>query len=88
MLVLAIDTSGKDGSIALARATDQNGDEVEIIQVVPLTGGTFSAQLASNRSAAFEPWCHEARYRRHCSRVRPWIVYGSSYRIGGSEGSG
>src|SRR2546423_5910317 len=44
MLVLAIDTSGKEGSIALARAGAQNSDVVEIIQLVPLTGGTFSAQ--------------------------------------------
>jgi tRNA threonylcarbamoyladenosine biosynthesis protein TsaB len=48
MILLAIDTSGKDGSIALARA---GGDASavapsgEILDVVPLEGGTFSAQL-------------------------------------------
>jgi tRNA threonylcarbamoyladenosine biosynthesis protein TsaB len=55
MLLLAIDTSGKQGSIALARAEgmkspdrtsdDLNNDELEIIEIAPLAGGTFSAQL-------------------------------------------
>ncbi len=42
MLILGVDTSGKHGSIALAR-----GDvgQFEILEVVPLAGGTFSAQL-------------------------------------------
>jgi tRNA threonylcarbamoyladenosine biosynthesis protein TsaB len=47
MLLLAIDTSGKQGSIALARAgepTPEAGD-FEIIEIAPLVGGTFSAQL-------------------------------------------
>jgi tRNA threonylcarbamoyladenosine biosynthesis protein TsaB len=43
MLLLAIDTSGKHGSIALARAADSN--HVEVIETAPLAGGTFSAQL-------------------------------------------
>jgi tRNA threonylcarbamoyladenosine biosynthesis protein TsaB len=42
MLLLAADTSGKPGSIALARG-DQ--DSFEALEVVPLEGGTFSAQL-------------------------------------------
>ena len=42
MLLLSADTSGKHGSIALARA-DASG--VRILEVVPLAGGTFSAQL-------------------------------------------
>jgi tRNA threonylcarbamoyladenosine biosynthesis protein TsaB len=47
MLLLAIDTSGKQGSIALARAGERSGesDDVEVIEIVPLGGGTFSAQL-------------------------------------------
>jgi tRNA threonylcarbamoyladenosine biosynthesis protein TsaB len=47
MLLLAIDTSGKQGSIALARAEDRSGDgdDVELIEIAPLAGGTFSAQL-------------------------------------------
>jgi len=47
MLLLAIDTSGKQGSIALARAgepTAESGD-FEVIEITPLVGGTFSAQL-------------------------------------------
>jgi tRNA threonylcarbamoyladenosine biosynthesis protein TsaB len=43
MLLLAADTSGKLGSIALARG---NADGTcEVIEVVPLAGGTFSAEL-------------------------------------------
>jgi tRNA threonylcarbamoyladenosine biosynthesis protein TsaB len=47
MLLLAIDTSGKQGSIALARVGEHSGDDadIEVIETVPLTGGTFSAQL-------------------------------------------
>lgn len=51
MILLAADTSGKHGSIALARVTDDakpgNGspDALEILEIVPLAGGTFSAQL-------------------------------------------
>jgi tRNA threonylcarbamoyladenosine biosynthesis protein TsaB len=43
MLVLAIDTSGRPGSIALARC---GFDEVfELLDVVALAGGTFSSEL-------------------------------------------
>jgi tRNA threonylcarbamoyladenosine biosynthesis protein TsaB len=47
MLLLAADTSGKNGSIALARipSTGRSSAEIEILEVVPLAGGTFSAQL-------------------------------------------
>jgi tRNA threonylcarbamoyladenosine biosynthesis protein TsaB len=47
MILLAIDTSGKQGSVALARAEAHNtqGSDFEMIEVVPLVGGTFSAQL-------------------------------------------
>jgi tRNA threonylcarbamoyladenosine biosynthesis protein TsaB len=47
MLLLAADTSGKQGSIALARAGERSGDgnDVEVIEIAPLVGGTFSAQL-------------------------------------------
>jgi tRNA threonylcarbamoyladenosine biosynthesis protein TsaB len=43
MLILAADTSGKQGSIALARGL--NNGKCEVIEVVPLAGGTFSAEL-------------------------------------------
>jgi tRNA threonylcarbamoyladenosine biosynthesis protein TsaB len=42
MLLLAADTSGKPGSIALARGDESS---FEAIEVVLLEGGTFSAQL-------------------------------------------
>ncbi len=42
MLLLGVDTSGPEGSLALAR-----GDQelLTILEVVPLAGGTYSAQL-------------------------------------------
>ena len=48
MLLLAADTSGKHGSIALARLPQQstshkNSEQIEVIETVPLAGGTFSA---------------------------------------------
>jgi tRNA threonylcarbamoyladenosine biosynthesis protein TsaB len=47
MLLLSVDTSGKQGSIALARAVEQSADggDFEVIEIAPLVGGTFSAQL-------------------------------------------
>ena len=47
MILLATDTSGKHGSISLARASDadHSAKAVEILETVPLEGGTFSAQL-------------------------------------------
>ncbi|MBZ5656885.1 MAG: tRNA (adenosine(37)-N6)-threonylcarbamoyltransferase complex dimerization subunit type 1 TsaB [Acidobacteriia bacterium] len=53
MLLLATDTSGKSGSITLARVTPGQRD-VEIVEVVPLAGGTFSAQLVPQISALLE----------------------------------
>jgi len=48
MILLAVDTSGKHGSIALARERDGN---LETLEVVPLEGGTFSAQLVPQIAA-------------------------------------
>lgn len=42
MLILATDTSGKHGSVALVQF---EGESVQAIELVPLQGGTFSAQL-------------------------------------------
>jgi tRNA threonylcarbamoyladenosine biosynthesis protein TsaB len=42
MLILGVDTSGKNGSVALARFNEQNAQTLEL---VPLEGGAFSAQL-------------------------------------------
>lgn len=49
MLVLAADTSGKHGTIALARCGP--GEGCNLIEVVPLAGGTFSAQLVPQIAA-------------------------------------
>jgi len=50
MLLLAADTSGKNGSIALARAMPGHS-EIKVLEVVPLAGGTFSAQLVPQIAA-------------------------------------
>jgi tRNA threonylcarbamoyladenosine biosynthesis protein TsaB len=42
MLLIAIDTSGRNGSVALCRG---DSDSFEILQLVPLEGGTHSARL-------------------------------------------
>jgi tRNA threonylcarbamoyladenosine biosynthesis protein TsaB len=52
-LLLAADTSGKNGSIALARVTPGQSD-VEIVEAVPLAGGAFSAQLVPQIAALLE----------------------------------
>jgi tRNA threonylcarbamoyladenosine biosynthesis protein TsaB len=49
MLLLATDTSGRSGSIALASG-DANRT-CEVIEIVPLAGGTFSAQLVPQIAA-------------------------------------
>ena len=51
MVLLAVDTSGKHGSIALARVGDHSPESFEVVEVVPLQGGTFSAQLVPQVSA-------------------------------------
>lgn len=44
MVLLAIDTSGRNGSLALVRVVSgQTG--CDVLEVMPLEGGTFSAQL-------------------------------------------
>ena len=49
MLLLAVDTSGKYGSGALARVTPSQSAidvlELDVLEIVPLAGGAFSAQL-------------------------------------------
>jgi tRNA threonylcarbamoyladenosine biosynthesis protein TsaB len=53
MLLLAVDTSGKNGSVALARATPDQS-EIDVLEVVPLAGGAFSAQLVPQIAALLE----------------------------------
>jgi len=45
MLLLVTDTSGKQGFVALVRAEDGAEDDVQLIECMPLQGGTFSAHL-------------------------------------------
>jgi tRNA threonylcarbamoyladenosine biosynthesis protein TsaB len=52
MILLAVDTSGKPGSIALARC--RSAEACEIIEVVALTGGTFSAELVPQIAALLD----------------------------------
>ena len=49
MLLLAADTSGKHGTIALARCGP--GAVCDVVETVPLEGGTFSAQLVPQIAA-------------------------------------
>jgi tRNA threonylcarbamoyladenosine biosynthesis protein TsaB len=52
MLLLITDTSGKDGFVGLVRAGEgTEPDKVEVIEEVPLAGGTFSAQLVPQIAA-------------------------------------
>jgi tRNA threonylcarbamoyladenosine biosynthesis protein TsaB len=52
MLLLVVDTSGKNGSIALAQCGPD--DACEVIEAAPLPGGTFSAQLVPQIAALLE----------------------------------
>jgi len=49
MYLLATDTSGKDGSIALAHVGADGG--CDVLEIVALEGGTFSAQLVPQIAA-------------------------------------
>jgi tRNA threonylcarbamoyladenosine biosynthesis protein TsaB len=51
MLILAIDTSGKQGSITLARGDEKS---FEVIDSRSIAGGTFSAQLIPQIAAALD----------------------------------
>jgi len=53
LLLLAVDTSGKNGSLALARAVAGRG-EIDVLGVVSLDGGAFSAQLVPQIAALLE----------------------------------
>jgi tRNA threonylcarbamoyladenosine biosynthesis protein TsaB len=56
MLLLAIDTSGKQGSIALAKCGA--GESCAIVEIVPLAGGTFSAGLVPQIAALLKKHGH------------------------------
>ena len=52
MLLLAVDTSGKQGSIAIARCGPN--DTCEVVEVSALAGGTFSAELVPQIAALLD----------------------------------
>ena len=53
LLILSIDTSGRNGSLALARG---EGHSFELLELVPLEGGQYSAALIPALAGALE--CH------------------------------
>jgi tRNA threonylcarbamoyladenosine biosynthesis protein TsaB len=55
MLLLVTDTSGRDGFVGLVRASeDAQPANIDVIEEVPLAGGTFSAQLVPQIAALLE----------------------------------
>src|ERR1035438_6690232 len=54
MLLLVTDTSGKQGSVALARAGERDRGAAEVIEVALLAGGMFSAQLVPQIAALLD----------------------------------
>lgn len=60
MLLLAVDTSGKNGSLALARVVSGEG-KIHVVEAVPLTGGAFSAQLVPLIATLLEKHAHSKR---------------------------
>lgn len=55
MLLLLCDTSGKNGFVALARVEDaESSEHIDVIEEVPLAGGTFSAELVPQIAAMLD----------------------------------
>jgi len=54
MLILGVDTSGKNGSIALVECEPSSSRTLDL---VPLEGGTFSAQLVPQIAALLQKYC-------------------------------
>src|SRR5580698_4240739 len=57
MILLVTDTSGRNGAVALARVGDRDNVaslEVAMLEVVPLAGGMFSAQLVPQIAALLQ----------------------------------
>lgn len=66
-LLLAVDTSGKNASLALAEITaDQS--KIDVLEVVPLAGGAFSAQLVPQVAALLD------RHRRSKNDLAAFVV--------------
>jgi tRNA threonylcarbamoyladenosine biosynthesis protein TsaB len=51
MLILAVDTSGREGSVALARG---DADSFDVLELVVIAGGTYSAQLIPSIDGALK----------------------------------
>ena len=55
MLLLVTDTSGKNGTVALARSGEgPNANEIRLLEVASLAGGMFSAQLVPQIAALLQ----------------------------------
>jgi tRNA threonylcarbamoyladenosine biosynthesis protein TsaB len=59
-LLLAVDTSGKNGSLALARI-EPDDSEISVLEVIPLAGGAFSAELIPQIAGLLEKHGHSKR---------------------------
>lgn len=68
MLLLVTDTSGRQGIVALARADARDQNDPELIEVAPLAGGTFSAQLVPQIAALL------AKHRYTKADIEAFIV--------------
>jgi tRNA threonylcarbamoyladenosine biosynthesis protein TsaB len=51
MLLLITDTSGSNGFVALARTSEAEQNQIQVIEKTALAGGTFSAQLVPQIAA-------------------------------------
>jgi tRNA threonylcarbamoyladenosine biosynthesis protein TsaB len=54
MILLVTDTSGRNGTVALARAGERDPHSIDLIEVAPLAGGMFSAQLVPQIAALLQ----------------------------------
>jgi tRNA threonylcarbamoyladenosine biosynthesis protein TsaB len=54
MLLLVTDTSGSNGTVALARASEHDRRDAELIETASLAGGMFSAQLVPQIAALLQ----------------------------------
>jgi tRNA threonylcarbamoyladenosine biosynthesis protein TsaB len=54
MILLVTDTSGKNGTVALARTGERDLRDIAVLEVVPLAGGMFSAQLVPQIAALLQ----------------------------------
>ncbi len=83
MLLLAVDTSGREGSIALARGNPDGS--CDVIEVVPLAGGTFSAQLVPQIAALlFQTQLQQTGYWWFRRDFWSGVVYRIAGGVGGS----